>query len=209
MILSLCGWAWPVKIDNTTLPLKVSLRLAMLRESVSPLVLETHGGAGEVYKACYRELPGIVIEKSPAKCELLSSQRPTWPVYEADCVKALRSGLAADRPVNCLDVDPYGDPWPTIAAFLESRTEPVPVLHVVVNDGLKQKVKLACAWDCSSLRPAVDRFGNDLYKRYPEICKFLMEHHAGRAGYRLARWHCYSCGHSGDMTHYLARLERA
>ena len=71
-----------------------------------------------MFGACYDGVEsGIVFEKNPQKTKLLGLQRPTWRVYEADCEVAINAGVGNDLPVNLLDVDPYGDPWPVIEAF--------------------------------------------------------------------------------------------
>lgn len=93
------------------------MRKKALQYLETPIVMETHGGAGKLFDACYGNVrDGIVFEKNPKKSKLIGLQRPTWRVYEADCESAIVSGIGGDLPVNLLDVDPYGDPWPVIDA---------------------------------------------------------------------------------------------
>ena len=78
------------KKDNATILLKVNLRRAALRAlPVQPIVMETNGGAGEIWKACYADVcqTGVVIEKDIEKCNTLAVQRPNWAVYRGDCNK--------------------------------------------------------------------------------------------------------------------------
>jgi hypothetical protein len=187
----------------------VRIRREVLAAVGDPVVMETHCGFGAVYDRCYRGLRfGVAIEKQEDRARAAALRRPAWAVYEGDCVAMLGAGLAADVPVNVLDVDPYGDPWPAVRAFLASRPPPPGPLHVVVNDGLRNYVKLGKAWTSLSLRPIVERRGGDLYDVYLEVCRELMGRIAGEHGYRLAGWEGYYCGKLRNMTHYAARLER-
>jgi hypothetical protein len=199
------------KRDNSTLSLKASLRIKALRELERPVVMETHGGYGKLYARCYSHLGvGVVFEKRPEKAAKLAQQRPGWAVYEADCTMALSGGVGAHLPVNFLDLDPYGEPWPVLDAFLESKRTLPERLVVVVNDGLRQKCKLNGGWTVRSLQPIVDRIGNGaLYEKYLEVCRDLVKEKAARAGYTLRRWTGYYCGFADQMTHYAAVLERA
>lgn len=185
------------------------MRLRLLREIEQPVILETHGGWGRVYLDCYSRFAGCVFEKDPSKAEYLAKQRPTWAVYEADCIRALQAGAGAHLVVNFLDVDPYGDPWPVLAAYFGSRRPFASRLAVAVNDGLRQKVKTGGGWDVGSLADAVTRWGAaQAYKHYADICAELMQEQAARAGYRLRQWVAYYTGHAQQMTHYGAILER-
>lgn len=195
--------------DNSTLRHKVALRMRMLALIDTPVVLETHGGAGMIWSRCYSHLDrGVVFEKDAIKAGRLARQRPTWAVYEADTARALAAGAGAHLPVTVLDVDPYGDPWPTIAAFFTSTRPRAPRLSVVVNDGLRHKVRLGGAWTTGTLAPLVKQYGNDLHDVYLEVCQELMRTEAAKAGYALGRFGGYYCGHRGQMTHYLAVLEQ-
>ena len=171
--------------------------------------METHGGNGLIFSHCYAHLDtGIVFEKDPTKAAILGKQRPTWAVYEADCIGALASGVGNHLPINFLDLDPYGDPWPVLDAFFEGRRNLSPILAIVVNDGLRQKVKMGGAWNAGSLSEVVSEFGNDLYPIYLEVCQELMIKKAVKAGYHLDRFGGYYCGHLKQMTHYYALLQK-
>lgn len=198
------------KQDNSTLRLKVQLRRNALREISDPVVMETHGGWGRIFECCYRQLPtGVVFEKLPEKAARLAAQRPTWAVYEADVVRALASGVGAHLPVNFLDLDPYGEPWPAIAAFFSSARPFAPRLALVVNDGLRQKLRMNGGWHVASLERAVARRGNAaLYRDYLDVCRELVAEQAAKAGYAIKRWAGYYCGAHQNMTHYAAVLER-
>jgi hypothetical protein len=195
--------------DNSTYALKSALRIKALRELENPVVMETHGGYGKLFDRCYSHIrEGVVFETKPEKTAVLARQRPTWAVYEADCLTALRAGAGAHLPVNFLDLDPYGEPWPVLDAFLETRKSP-DKLVIVVNDGLRQMVRLKAGWHVKSLQGIVERLGNDvLFDQYLEICQDLIKEKAGKVGYRLMRWTGYYTGEMKQMTHYAAVLER-
>ena len=135
-------------------------------------------------------------------------QRPTWRVYEADCEGAIADGIGSDLPINLLDVDPYGDPWPVVDAFFESDRERSRLLCVAVNDGLRLKIKYGESWDANSLQWAVSKYGNELHSIYLEVCQEMLKEKASVAGYSLARFAGYYCGKKKDLTHYLGILER-
>lgn len=195
--------------DNSTFRLKASLRKKALEYLDNPIVMETHGGTGKLFDACYGSVTnGVVFEKNPKKVKLLGLQRPTWRVYEADCIGAIKAGVSDDLPVNLLDIDPYGNPWPVIDAFFGSERERPKLLCVAVNDGLRQKVRRAQSWDVGSLQSAVNRYGNDLHPIYLEVCQEMLKEKASEAGYNLTRFAGYYCGHTKQMTHYLGVLER-
>lgn len=198
-----------MKKDNTTLDLKVRLRLNALQELADPIVMETHAGYGRIWWRCYRHIEnGIAFEKDIKKADALARQRPTWAIYQCDCVMALKSGVGGHLPVNFLDLDPYGEPWPAIDAFFGSDRPRPDKLIICVNDGLRQKVRYA-SWSIHSLQAMVRKYGNaSIYDRYMEICRELLEIKAAQAGYRLSRWTGYYCGHNGHMTHYAAVLLR-
>src|SRR6185369_12380276 len=108
------------------------------------------------------------FEHDPAKAAKLGRQRPTWRVYEAEAEGALAGGVGKDLAINFLDLDPYGSPWGFLTAFLESRTIGGP-LWIVVNDGLRQKLRLGGAWHVTCLRDVVARRGNDLHDVYLDV----------------------------------------
>lgn len=197
------------QIDNTTLESKLSMRLAGLTLlDEPPVIMETHGGLGEVYQHIYHEYTGVVFEKDPDKAISLALQRPKWAVYEADCEKALALGAGAHLEVNFLDVDPYGSPWPTFKAFFESKRPFAPKLILAVNDGFRFKIRTGAAWEVHFFRPVVERFGNDLWPVYLQICEWFLPQICAPAGYKVTRFHGRYTGDGQKMTHYLAVLER-
>ena len=199
----------PTQKDNSTFHQKALLRqMALARLEAEPVVMETHGGAGKLYDACYRDVGrDVVFEKDPDKAAILGRQRPAWAVYEGDCVTAIEGGAGAHLEVNLLDVDPYGDPWPVIGAFFESERPRAGRLMVAVNDGLRQKLVIG-AWDVGTMQGMVAKYGNKLAPIYLEVCRELMAEKAAQAGYDLDRWAGYYCGSGKRMTHYLAILTR-
>jgi hypothetical protein len=110
--------------------------------------------------------------------------------------------------VNLLDIDPYGECWPALAAFFGSVRPFAPRMIVVVNDGLRQKLRVNGAWTTGSMRAMVERHGNDLHPIYLNVCAELVEEHAGKAGYFLDHFSGYYCGKSLQLTHFLAVLQR-
>lgn len=176
-----------------------------------PVVLETHAGYGVLYNACYRAVQdGIAIEKDTEKAEHLAQQRPEWCVYQADCLDVLKSGGTNHLPINFVDIDPYGEPWHVVDAYLHGRKELPDTWAIVVNDGIRQKLKSGGAWSTGSLHKMVLQYGNhSIYENYLDICQELMTQKASRRGYTLALWAGYYCGHAKQMTHYAAILEKA
>lgn len=188
---------------------KLRLRRSVLAAVERPIVLEAYGGSGKLWQQVYSHLPeGIVFEKDPRKIDILVQQRPTWSVYEGDCIPALATGIGRHLPVNLLDVDPYGSPWLAIEGFLTSRRPMPDVLHIVVNDGSRHQLEVTGGWTTKVLQPLIDTFGNGLRDHYLECCQLLMAERAEQAGYQLRHWHGYYCGNGQKMTHYWAVLER-
>jgi hypothetical protein len=200
-----------MKKDNTTLDRKASLRYSLLKKISLPVVLETHAGLGQIWKRVYAEIPqGIAFEEKAAKAERLAVQRPTWSVYESDCIKSLAAGVGAHLAVNLVDVDPYGEPWKVLQAFFGSERPRPARLGIVVNDGVRMKLKLTGGWDVETLRPAVEHFGNStMYPEYLTVARWNLERLAAPLRYELTDWTGYYCGHGDCMTHYAAVLERA
>jgi hypothetical protein len=198
------------KKDNSTFLKKRQLRFNLLKELDSlPIILETHGGIGKIFLACYSDFLGIVFEKNPKKVSVLAKQRPNWFVYQADCLTALEAGAGSKLGINFLDIDPYGEPWPIIDTFFSCEKYVTQKLCIAVNDGLRQKLKMNGAWSVKSMAAMVKKYGNaDMYKNYLHICKEMMKEKAREAGYTVTRWGGYHCGHAQQMTHYAAVLER-
>ena len=112
--------------DNSTYNQKVLIRQEMLKRmaaaGVEPIIMETHGGYGKLFAACYPDIRrGVVFDTDADKTERLALQRPTWAVYEADCEKALRHGAGAHLCITALDVDAYGDSLTPISCFFQSQ----------------------------------------------------------------------------------------
>lgn len=179
------------------------------RRVVEPVVMETHGGFGRLYLETYRDVrQGCVFETDEKKSGILAAQRPTWAVYQSDCVRSLLAGAGSHLAVNVLDVDPYGDPWPVIEAFFVSDRPRPARLVVVVNDGMRRNTRFGLSWRSRSLQSVVDRRGNDIFDHYLEVCEELMTEKAAQAGYALSRFSGYYCGAKEQMTHYLAVMVR-
>ena len=198
------------KKDNSTFDRKAALRARTLMLVEKPIILETHGGYGKLFQRCYRHVvEGVVFEHDPVKAAALAIQRPSWAVYESVCETAIAAGAGAHLEVNFLDCDPWGEPWPAIEAFFGSDRPFAPKLAVVVNDGLRQKLRMNGGWSVASLHAVVERLGNSgLYQKYLEVCRNLLVEKSARAGYSLKKWTGYYCGHAGQMTHYAALLEK-
>lgn len=197
------------KQDNSTYRTKVAIRKAALTYlHAEPVVMETHGGAGALFDACYAHLPaGVVFEMDTKKAARLGKQRPTWAVYRADCVEALQAGAGAHLTVDLLDVDPYGSPWGAIDAFFTSERPRAGTLAVVVNDGLRQAVAMGRSWATGDLAAMVEKYGNDLHEIYLSVAGEMLENKAAQAGYRLRHFAGYYTGHNSQMTHYLGIFE--
>jgi tRNA G26 N,N-dimethylase Trm1 len=171
------------------------------------VVLETHGGYGELFKLIYSDWEGCVIEKEPERTEFLARQRPTWRVYEGKAHELLGAGLFRDVAFDVVDVDPYGEPWPTIEAFFKTDRKLRPRMAIAVNDGLRQNARVKGSWKVNSLKEFARIYGNDKVRaNYLEICQRKLTEIAGSAGYSVEWWHGYYCGNLDDMTHYGAVL---
>lgn len=197
--------------DNSTLTLKASLRRSLMNEIGQAVIMETHGGYGHVYDLCYQAVErGIVFEKDAKKAAFLAQQRPSWAVYECSCEEALADGVGGHLPVNMVDMDPYGEPWPVLDAFLVGHGERMPsTWGLVVNDGLRNKVQLNGGWDVDSLKDAVAHWGAAaMHGNYLDVCRWLVDKKVATVGFTVARWAGYYCGHNQAMTHYAAVLRR-
>lgn len=200
--------------DNSTYPFKKRLRERALEALVeagiaAPVVMETHGGTGQLFRGCYRNLTqGVVFEQNGEKAVKLARQRPTWAVYQCDCVSALSEGVGGHLAVELLDVDPYGDSHPTLDAFFASARPFAPVMAVVVNDGLRQSLGLGTAHNIRSMQGMVEKYGNDLHPIYLEVSQELLVGYAKRVGYTVTMFAGYYCGPAQFNTHWMALLRR-
>jgi hypothetical protein len=200
--------------DNSTFGHKVALRkkaLEMLAaEGITrPVVMETHGGKGALFDACYSHLEqGVVFEKDAEKAAVLGKQRPTWAVYECECEPVLAGGAGGHLTIDLLDIDPYGEPWGVFDSFFQSVRPFVPVMAIAVNDGLRQGLAMGRAWAIESMTGAVERHGNDLHPIYLEVCREMVAEKVAHAGYTMSHFGGYYCGTKKAMTHYLAIIRR-
>jgi len=174
------------------------------------VVLETCGGYGRLFTWCYRDVAaGLVLEKDPRKTAVLAQQRPTWGVYECDCIGALAAGIANEWPINYVDLDPWGQPWEILDALLVGQRSWPKLWGLVVTDGLRQKLQYAGGWDVKSLAGLIEQYGNGcLYEHYVGLCRELVAQKAGAIGYTIGKWAGYHCGYNAEMTHYAALLTR-
>lgn len=198
------------KKDNSTLRHKARLRRKVLAELNSPVILETHGGFGQLYAECYSQIEaGCVIEKDDAKADVLARQRPCWAVYQGNCEKLLSAGAGSHLKYNLIDVDPYGSPFETIDAILSDPMRPLAdELHLLVNDGLRKRARLNVCWTTHGLKDIVAQFGNNLFDCWLDVAKLKIIESAKQLGYELAAFYGYYCGHGYDMSHYHATLRR-
>lgn len=197
-----------MKKDNAGIKEKLTLRRRALSLVVGPLlVVEAYAGNGAIFSELYHDQEtGIALEKDEVKAKHLALQRPAWRVYECDSVGAADAGLLADEPATLIDIDPYGDPWPFISAYLARRRAPGTFV-LAVNDGLRRGIKLGVAANYPSVRDAVLEFGADLWDVYLEACRRLLEIKAEQAGCRLLCFEGFYAGFARQMTHYYAVLE--
>ena len=204
------------QLDNSTGPQKSLLRRKLIAAMAEePVILETHGGWGRMFAECYSGIEaGIVFEKDPRKAGRLALQRPTWAVYEADCVRAISDGAGAHLTVNFVDIDSYGECWPTVDAWFSpcrdgaSKRPRAERLYLAVNCGLRHKLRLGGAWDTGSLAEMVLKYGNGLHDIYLQVCEEMIEIKAAQVGYTLSRFGGFYTGHLKQMTDFFAILER-
>lgn len=199
-------------IDNSTFDQKVMLRMTarqmLWTKDITPVVMETHGGLGDVYGTVYTDVAeGVVFEKDGSRTAALAHQRPSWAVYEADCETAVALGAGGHLRVNLLDVDPYGAEWPVIRAFFNSPRPYADYMVVVVNSGLRHKLRTGGGWDVDYLADAVAKYGNhNMWARYLDVCADLLEDAA--RGYTVEFFDGYYTGIEKKMTHWLAALRQ-
>jgi hypothetical protein len=152
---------------------------------------------------------GVAFDEKPAKAELLAIQRPTWSVFESDCVESIRAGAGEHLEINLIDIDPYGEPWPMVEAWFASERPWPDRIGFAINDGVRMKLKITGGWDVESLKPAVQHFGNStMYGDYLSVARWNLKRLALLREYELAHWTGYYCGHGDCMTHYAAVFDR-
>ncbi len=198
------------KKQHTTFARKMALRrriLAEVRSRGEPVIIETHGGWGRLWQALYADVPaGVVFEHNRLRAEHLARQRPTWAVYETDCVRALAAGVGSHLVPNLIDLDPHGSPWEALEAALVGLADLADPLWVVATDGLREKLRITGAWPLHALKEFVGEFGNRLADVYLDVCKVKVGRLAALRRYTLDEWRGYYCGAGGAMTHWAARL---
>lgn len=198
------------KLDNSSYRLKVSLRqVALQLVDGIPVIIETHGGMGRIYEAIYNHVEdGVVFESESDKCAYLAEQRPSWAVYQADSSQALLHGAGSHLVCNYLDVDPYGECWPTINGYFSSDREFSKRMVVVVNDGLRHQLQLGIGWRTKSLDGVVGKYGNNLWGIYLDVCRELLDNACSQQGYMIMNFRGYYTGRSSKLTHFVALLEK-
>ena len=202
---------WQPK-DNRTLLEKSHLRKEMLaRLESEPCLLETHGGNGELFLRCYADVQeGAVFETDPKKAVTLLKQRPTWAVYESDCVWSLHNGVASHLKVNFVDFDPYGGAWNVIEAFFKSERPRAEKLIVVVHDGVRMSLKRFGGGRINFFSDLVTEVGEiELYENYLSICEELLFKIVSDAGYKAQEFGGFYSKADSDQTHFFAELYRA
>lgn len=184
--------------------------MRLLRGEVAPVVMEMYAGVGGIWSQVYSDVPyGIAIENDESKVAILAEQRPTWSVYQADCVGTVRLGLGRHAQVNYVDIDPYGEAWSAINALFESDREWPDPLVVVVNDGSRYILRLNRGWSVTVFEEMVATYGNGLDRKYVElVVPDFFARRAATCGYVIDQWTCYSCGELQQVTHFAALLRR-
>lgn len=201
----------PERQDHSAWALKVQLRQSLLAQLAlpQPVILETHGGLGTLRASCYRDATGVVCEQDPARCRSLEQQRPGWEIVCGDSTALLRAGLASQTAFDLLDIDPHGQPWPTLEAFFWSVRCFPPVLGLVVTDGLRQHIQYQQGRNVHGMEPYRAKYGRYTWHNYLVICRERLGDIVARAGYRVTAWHGTYQGQLKTMTYYSAVLLRA
>ena len=200
---------WQAK-DNKTLLEKTHLRKEMLAKlQTEPCVLETHGGTGELFLRCYADVrEGAVFETDPVKAVTLLKQRPSWSVYESDCIWSLSNGVASHLAVNFVDFDPYGAAWEVIQVFFESERPRTDQLIIVVHDGVRGTLKRYGGARIKFFSRVVDQIGEtELYQNYLSVCEQLLFEIVQSAGYEVAGFGGFYSKQDKDQTHFFAELK--
>jgi hypothetical protein len=154
-----------------------------------PRLLETHGGEGGLWRACYAHIAtGTVVELDLARCRLLTRQRPGWVVHCGDSLAWLRAGGHAGAPVDLLDVDPHGKAWDTLAAFFTPSRVYAPRMGVAVTDSLRHAVRYQNGRDIQALQPWVARYGRHLHRFYLRVCYERLAALVAPRGYHIQAW---------------------
>ena len=195
--------------DNKTLLEKSRLRKQMLaRVDAPPVILETHGGKGDLFRRCYADVEsGFVFETDPSKAEKLVSQRPNWAVYETDCVWGLENGVGGHLEVNFIDADPYGQAWYVLEAFFGSQRPRAEQVILVVHDGVRGSLGRYGSLNMPIFAPIVEQIGElNLYRNYLEVCEQLLDDMVSETGYAMTGFGGFYSRRDKDQTHFFAEL---
>ena len=194
--------------DNTTFASKKKDRLEAIRLLTEPpVILETNGGMGELYNHCYHGIKnGVVFEKDKKKAVFLAEQRPSWDVWNCDCVNGIKNGIGGNKKFNLIDIDPYGSCWDIVDAVFMNGRKLAKRLVIVCNDGMRQKIQISGAGNIKQLIEIKRQYGNNIHPKYLEVCKKLLNQKAATRGLRVSSFKGYYCGHQGQMTHWLAEI---
>lgn len=206
------------KLDNANLGHKVALRRRALRRlmelGIEPFVLEAYAGLGRLWSACYRDFDGVAIEKLEEKCYGIAAMRPRWAVYQADTPPAIEQGILGNFPINFVDIDCYGSPWPAYEAFFrwlgktESGPGAPPRLDLVCTDGGGLYTRFTGVWQLERFQPYVQKYGAArMFEMYPEVCREMVEATAAPLGYELKDWVAFRVGRDKSMMIFWAGLE--
>ena len=203
-----------VQKDNPTINHKVALRrraLDLLRDDgiTDPAILECYGGNGEVWKKVYSTLRrGVVFDVDPNKAFRLAKQRPSWSVFEGDCVAAIEQGIGDHLAFDLIDIDPYGSHFPALRAFLTSKRPRKDRFVTVINDGQRQAVQINLSWKIPALKSQVAKHGNNLYPIYREVCEDVWREWADELGYAIPTLYSFYAGDKHNMTMLLGVWEK-
>ena len=196
--------------DNKTVIEKARLRKQMLAKLQSPpVILETHGGTGDIFQRCYKHVEqGIVFETDPKKAAVLCRQRPNWTVCETDCNWALSNNVGSHLPINFIDCDPYGAAWNALnALFRSDRPRPDKVL-IVVHDGIRNRITRFGASDIDVFHSIIEEIGEiALSQNYLDVCQHLLTQYAALGGYAVEMFGGFYSKHDKNQTHFFAELK--
>ena len=200
---------WESK-DNKSFLEKSHLRRLMLKKVDTPVILETHGGRGDLFRRCYAGVEtGIVFETDALKAEALVRQRPNWAVYESDCVWGLKSGVGSHLEVNFIDADPYGQAWQALHAFFESDRPRADKVVLVVHDGMRRNLKWYGVHNMKFFQSVVEKVGEiALARNYIEACEEMLTEIVELAGYAVESFGGFYSRKDKDRTHFFAELTK-
>ena len=200
---------WKIS-DNKSFLEKSHLRKLMIQKVENPVILETHGGRGKLFRRCYSAIDiGIVFEKDAMKAEVLVRQRPNWAVYESDCVWALKNGVGSHLEINFIDCDPYGQAWQVLQAFFESDRPRADRVVLVVHDGIRNNLRWFGGHDYPFFESIIEKMGNiDLYRNYIRACEDMLTEIVDTAGYDVESFGGFYSKKDKNQTHFFAELTK-